>query len=63
METENASADADPEAQRIAEELNRLYQDGAIANKSVRDPDARFYAKLAARLRCDLHWPTESEPS
>jgi hypothetical protein len=40
------AAEFEAEALRIAEELKRLHQDGAIANKSVRDPDARFYANL-----------------
>jgi hypothetical protein len=34
------------EARRIADELERLHRDGAIANKSVQDPDASFYANL-----------------
>jgi hypothetical protein len=34
------------EARRIAAELERLHRDGAIANKSVRDRDACFYAKV-----------------
>jgi hypothetical protein len=34
------------EARRIADELERLHQDGAIPNKSAEDPDASFYANL-----------------
>jgi hypothetical protein len=34
------------EARRIAAELERLQRDGAIANKSVRDRDACFYANV-----------------
>jgi hypothetical protein len=40
------TADFETDARGIAAELERLHQDGAIANKSVRDPDARFYANL-----------------
>jgi hypothetical protein len=34
------------EARRIADELERLHQDGAIPNKSAENPDASFYANL-----------------
>jgi hypothetical protein len=34
------------EARRIADELERLHQDGAIPNKSAENPDASLYANL-----------------
>jgi hypothetical protein len=34
------------EARRIADELERLYQDGAIPTRGAQDPDACFYASL-----------------
>ena len=40
------TAEFETDARGIAAELERLHQDGAIANKSVRDPDARFCANL-----------------
>ena len=34
------------EARRIADELVRLHQDGAIPTRGAQDPDACFYASL-----------------
>jgi hypothetical protein len=43
---QSATPEFEAEARRIAVELERLHQDGAIRKKSAEDPDASFYANL-----------------
>src|SRR5262245_52124206 len=43
---EPGTSQFETEARRIAYELERLHQDGAIPNKTAEDPNASFYASL-----------------
>jgi hypothetical protein len=57
-----STAKFETDARGIAAELERLHQDGAIANKSVRDPDARFYANLLRDFGATYTGPRSIKP-
>ena len=56
------TVDFEIDARGIAADLERLHQDGAIANKSVRDPDARFYANLLRDFGATYTGPRSIKP-